>query len=277
MSTYCGKDCLNCSYKEELNCSGCKQGPGRVIDGDCKLARCCRDKGHETCETCLNKRNCGMWLDKGSMAKQRKEAREEEEKNKEKQIRMAQALYKWVRILFWLVIPMELFALLGNDKVTELIPVLEYPTAVGSCLMQLIYAGVLFRMSKEAYIYQKPALFLVASAILSIFGIVIPANAGFRLLMGIPALALSIAAIYFEYTAHAEIIAPYQWELSDNWHKIWKWQLYGTIGIFVSVILVVIAPFLGLLAMIGCAILVIVAGVLKYVYLYRMMKIFKEY
>lgn len=44
------KNCDECTYKAELFCSGCQSGPGRVIRGDCKLARCCREKGHETCE-----------------------------------------------------------------------------------------------------------------------------------------------------------------------------------------------------------------------------------
>ena len=277
MSTYCGKDCEGCSYKEELNCPGCKMGPGRAIAGECKLARCCREKGHESCETCLNKRNCGTWLDKGSMAKRRKEAREEEEKSKVKRMETAQALTKWVRILFWLVIPMELFALLGNDKIAELVPSLALPVEIGSGLIRLIYAGVLYRMSKDAYIYRKPASFLVVSALLGMLSNVIPNGKGLALLVSLPGMVVSLAAIYFEYTAHAEIVAPYQWELSENWHMIWKWQLYSTIGIFASVFLILIAPILGVLAMLGCTVWLIVAGVLKYVYLYRMMKLFAEY
>ena len=49
--TYCGKSCAECTKKEELNCMGCKTGPGRPFGGDCELAKCVRDKGHETCET----------------------------------------------------------------------------------------------------------------------------------------------------------------------------------------------------------------------------------
>ena len=277
MSTYCGKDCESCSYKEELQCSGCKTGPGRPIVGECKLARCCREKGHESCETCVNKRNCGMWLDKGSMAKQRKEKEEEDIRQKAIRIETAQALAKWVRILFWMVIPMELLALIGNDKFTELIPVLELPVSIGSCVVQLVYAGVLFRMSKEAEIYRKAALFLGVTTLIGLLAVLVPGTNGWAFLVSIPTLVLSIAAIYFEYTAHEEILVPFDPELSENWHKIWKWHLYGMLGIFASIILLAIIPLLGLFAILGCAILLIVAGILKYVYLYRMMKLFEEY
>ena len=57
--TYCGKNCVECTQKDALNCPGCKTGPGRQFGGDCELAICVRSKGHETCETCGFKGNCG--------------------------------------------------------------------------------------------------------------------------------------------------------------------------------------------------------------------------
>ena len=65
--TYCGKSCEECTKKEQLNCSGCKTGPGRQFGGDCELAKCVRDKGHETCDTCGFKGNCGTLRIRDSM------------------------------------------------------------------------------------------------------------------------------------------------------------------------------------------------------------------
>ena len=65
--TYCGKLCDECTKKEQLNWSGCKTGPGRQFGGDCELAKCIRDKGHETCETCGFKGNCGTLRSRESM------------------------------------------------------------------------------------------------------------------------------------------------------------------------------------------------------------------
>ena len=173
-----------------------------------------------------------------------------------------------------IVIPMELLALIGTDKFTELIPVLELPVSIGSCVVQLVYAGVLFRMSKEAEIYRKAALFLGVTTLIGLLAVLVPGTNGWAFLVSIPTL---VAAIYFEYTAHEEILVPFDLELSENWHKIWKWHLYGVLGIFASIILLAIIPLLGLFAILGCAILLIVTGILMYVYLYRMMKLFEEY
>lgn len=46
--TYCGKNCEECASKEALNCPGCKSGPGSAWSGDCEIAKCRKDKGHET-------------------------------------------------------------------------------------------------------------------------------------------------------------------------------------------------------------------------------------
>ena len=278
MSTYCGKDCLNCSYKEELNCSGCKQGPGRVIDGDCKLARCCRDKGHETCETCLNKRNCGMWLDKGSMARQRKEMLEEKAKDEEERTRVAQALAKWVSFLFWMVIPMELCSFLFNEKLLELFPALELPGMVCPILLRLVYAGLLLKMSAVWPEYKRASVYLFCLSGVNLIGIFLPALPnGLDMLIAIPEAILGMVAMYYEYMAHAELIARYDLELSENWHKIWKWTWRALVGIFGGALFTAIAGIVGLIFMLVCVGFLVAASVLKYVYLYRMMKIFKEY
>ena len=57
--TYCGKTCADCSQKETLSCPGCKAGPGKQYGGDCKLAKCCIEKGHQECSTCGFNGHCG--------------------------------------------------------------------------------------------------------------------------------------------------------------------------------------------------------------------------
>lgn len=44
--TYCGKLCEDCQFKDNLQCPGCKTGPGKTWMTECELAKCCMDKGH---------------------------------------------------------------------------------------------------------------------------------------------------------------------------------------------------------------------------------------
>ena len=77
--TYCGKTCSECAMKEELNCPGCKLEPGRPITGDCALARCCREKGHNTCDTCNIHGNCNTYYIRHQMPQRRQKDRKLEQ------------------------------------------------------------------------------------------------------------------------------------------------------------------------------------------------------
>ena len=56
--TYCGKTCADCAEREQLNCPGCRMGPGRAGSGDCSISRCSVSKGHHACDFCDNKDVC---------------------------------------------------------------------------------------------------------------------------------------------------------------------------------------------------------------------------
>ena len=98
--TYCGKNCSECSKKEQLNCSGCKAGPGRQFGGDCELAKCIRSKGHESCDTCSFKGNCGTYRNRDSMPDYRIRKIEAEEMRKAAIAKRAPMLGKWLWIIF---------------------------------------------------------------------------------------------------------------------------------------------------------------------------------
>lgn len=41
--TYCGKLCEDCQFKDNLQCPGCKTGPGKTWMTECELAKCCME------------------------------------------------------------------------------------------------------------------------------------------------------------------------------------------------------------------------------------------
>lgn len=57
MKSICGIDCSECYLKE--SCSGCKATNGRPFGGECVVAECCKSKGNEGCEKCLDTL-CGL-------------------------------------------------------------------------------------------------------------------------------------------------------------------------------------------------------------------------
>jgi len=277
MTTYCGKNCEECTYKAELSCSGCQSGPGRVISGDCKLAHCCRDKGHATCETCELKRNCGKWLDKGSIPKQRIERRIELQKEQEIIARRAPFLGKWLWILFWLVVPSEISGIMTMDKVVEAFPLLRVPGLVLGITCSLVYSLILLRLSSEHESYRLAGLFGIGSTLLEVFMLVLGSTGGLVFLISLIKIVVGFLMTYHEYKAHGESVYPVDAELSECWEKLWKWKIYSIAGLGGSVFLAIISRFLGVVLLFASIIFVLVISVFKLIYLYQTAQAFRNW
>lgn len=48
----CGLLCNTCSFKEETGCKGCIATDGNPFWGECRIAKCCGEKGHTHCGEC---------------------------------------------------------------------------------------------------------------------------------------------------------------------------------------------------------------------------------
>lgn len=277
MSTYCGKECDTCTYKSELDCSGCQSGPGRMISGDCKLAYCCREKGHATCETCELKHNCGKWLDKGSIPKQRIE-RIQEEKEKEVLIeRRAPFLEKWIWVLFWLIVPQVIANLMMRDAMVTLEPALGKTGQIGLILCVVARVLILFLISKENKYYAYAAILVLANAVMNLLNLIAGIEDAYVLIMlrGV-LLAVALISEYYEYKAHAEVVMVVDGNLSEQWDKFWKWNLYSYVGFIISLFLVFMTLSLGAIMMLVSLIGMLVAAIKKLVCLYRTAQAFRR-
>lgn len=276
MNTYCGKNCDECTYKTELSCSGCQSGPGRVLNGDCKLARCCREKGHEICETCSLKRNCGTWLDKGSIPKQRIERIQEEKEKQALIARRAPFLGKWIWILFWLIVPQVILNFMTGDTMVALIPALEKPGEIGQILCAVIRVLILFVLSKEQMYYAFAAALGLASSAVSILEFVFGMEDIYVLIMlAVLQLVIVLVSEYYEYKAHADVVLIADGVISGQWDTYWNWNLYSCIGLIVGIVFLSLIPFIGALLTLASAIGILVAGFKKLVCLYRTAQVFR--
>ena len=276
MSNYCGKDCTACTYREELSCTGCQSGPGRVISGDCKLAHCCRDKGHETCVTCALKRNCGTWLDKGSIPKQRIERMQEEREKQNIIARRAPFLGKWLWILFWLFVPQVIANFMTGDTMAALAPALVKPGQIGLIICMIIRVIVLLIISREHGSYRLAAILgMVSVAVDVVLQMSGMEDVYILFMLAVVQLVIMLFSEYYEYKAHTDVVMLVNAVISAQWDNYWKWNMYSLIGIGVSMFLIFLIPGVAALAMLASAIGLLVAGIKKLVCLYRTAKSFK--
>ena len=278
--TYCGKTCAECTKREELNCPGCKAGPGRQFGGDCELARCVRDKGHDTCETCGFKGNCGTLRSRESMPDYRIGKIEAEEMRKAAIAKRAPVLGKWLWIIFWLIIPSTIGSLMANETTAKIFPGLFMPGQIINTICSLTYGAILLKLGSEEDRYRTAGICaLIAGGVSAVVAIITGTaeEAAWTLLFTLPAAVVAMVGEYNEYMAHSTVLSGVDNELSENWELLWKWHIGLCLGLFGCIFVMLIVPILGAIATLGCAVGTAVVGILKLVYLYRTAKIFREY
>ena len=278
--TYCGKTCAECGQKEALNCPGCKAGPGRSFGGDCELAKCVRNKSHETCDTCVSRANCGTLRGRDSMPDYRRRRMEAEAERKAAIARRAQVLGKWLWILFWLIVPSEIAGLMTNENIGGMIPALYYPGQILGALCSLAYGIILLRLADQDDDYRAAGICSLIAGFVSVLIAFIagPGEApGWTLLVTLPAAVVGLVGEYKELTAHAGVLGDADREQSEKWLRLRNWYI-GMYGAMVgSLLALFIIPLLGALAILAAAIGLVVVSIVKLVYLYRTAKFFRAY
>lgn len=271
--TYCGKSCAECVAKEQMSCPGCRVGPGREVGGDCDLARCCRTKGHDTCETCSFKVNCGTLRSRDWMPDNRRRKLQLEAEAKAETARRAPILGKWLWILFWMCIGSEVLGLLN------MIPELKIPVMIIAAAINIAYCLILLKMSSIEPRYRITGLCTIAGWALSaasdlLFG---DSKAVLPMLFNLPAAIVGFIGEYQEFTAHGNVLWGIDNELSDKWNMLWKLYIgcYG--AMFGSIILGFLMPVIAVIILVVSIIAFLVVHFVRLVYLYRSAKIFRDF
>lgn len=276
MVTYCGKSCESCTKREEYHCPGCFDICS--VDGGCKIAECCRDKGHDCCQTCTQNEYCGLYQSRGSMAREREERRKSAAEKAARLHEIRKVMKKHLLPLFCLSI-----AVTVTDAASGLFamnqPVIGAVFRAVLLAAELIYAFLLYRMSPAEKRYLKAARFLCPAAILGFASGILSIFAGnmetLRFFVSLPASILSLIAVYQEYGAHSEVLSDFDDELSEKWDKLRKWYIGLTVGS-------VLTPFAALFGILGVLIIVayfiayVSVSVLSLVFLWRTAAVFND-
>lgn len=273
--TYCGKSCAECTDRETLNCPGCKQGPGGTF-AKCAIARCCRDKRHDTCGTCTSWSYCGLRNGRDQEPALRLKKQAEEERQQQQDRANAPVVTRWVNVLFWLFIPQVIASLMMQENVVSAFPGLRMPGTLLSFVCVVIYGVALWRMQEIHGGYRNAAICNLVCAAGSLLALS-PLKGVLLLMINLALAVVNLVSVYLEYTTHSEVLAPTSMPLALQWRKLWTWNLWCIAGVVLSFIMLFLIPVLAMLAMLGFAIAGIVLEILKLVYLRRMYWHFQQY
>lgn len=254
-------------------------GPGRAIYGDCRIARCCANKGHNACDGCNLNMRCEKYRGRSEEAQKRIIRRQEEHAYRKEIAQNAPAVSSWMSVLFWLLIPNLLGTVFTNETVRGWIPGLYTPGWFLKYVSNIVYAVVLLIMSKRAERYKMAGIFAI---IASVGGILISplataemAAAG--IVFSIPLTVISFLAVYNEFHAHSEVMEGIDYNLSNSWAGIWKWYIGMYAAILGGVIITGIIPLLGIIVVFAGGIGLLIVGIICEAFLYESAKSARAY
>ena len=275
---YCGKTCEGCGMKEKLSCSGCKAGPGRMYGGECPVAKCCQERGHNTCATCNQNNWCAKQKNAEDMAQTRFQKQEQERAKREKLEKQVPLLAKCLTLIFWLSIVSLLPGVISND-LTKNFPVLHATGQIINAILSIAIIAVYFVMRKVNHRYQKVALIMAVTTVINflIYCFGVDETAGWIRLVQIVEAVLGLICRHHMYTAHSEVLVSVDYALSEKWMGLWQWYIRITVALIASIVAILILPIIGMLVFIAVGIGFIVISIVEIVYFCRMMVVFRTY
>lgn len=277
MENVCGKSCESCTWKEQLNCGGCREDMGKPFTGPCNIAACCRERGHEGCGTCTSFSLCSRRAQRDDIPRLELQRREGEA---DKQRRLAEAaplMGKWVSLMFWLVIPIELASLMTADFVTQAYPAAETAGTALRFLCGLAYALFLWKLTPVLRDYRTAALCQLAVTLMDLVLLVLPGDSALILLLGIPSLIVSFYGSYMEFFTHAQAVEPLDADLAAGWRKLWKLLLLSLGALVLLFFSMFMGAFVMVLAALAAVGLAIYYAVTRMIYLWRTAKLFRNW
>lgn len=213
----------------------------------------------------------------------------------------AEELSRKLNVLFWVSIISLIVQTLSNENIGGRLGVLDAASYSGP-IITAIYGIILFQAGKKNRRYRMSGTVLLVTAgvgivlnvitLTAFFGTfnsalngedtysagiaIIVASMGILLVSAATAI-MTLYAVFQEIKGHSEIIRPIDCRQSDSWNKLLKWMVAGYVCVFGGLILITLSAYLALALALAASVIMLVTGIIKIVYLHRMVVAFRDY
>lgn len=273
--TFCGKNCLDCPHRDALKCPGCKQGPGKMFQEDCDIAKCARKKSPYGCAVCDNKAYCATLRRSERIPKSRIERNEREAEAAYRRVGLIASMEKSVWPLFWLSL---IYVLLSHFATDSMETSAHTAYMVFTIIKLLLLTAICFfqiRMGRAHDGFTKAGIFRFLTVLMSVLELILAPldiKMGWQVLMAIVSYTAITIAYYCEFQAYAKVLAEFDYELAIKWDKLCILMVLGNIGALAGVVIAMLFKLLGVLLVLVCSIAVLIGQVLELIYRHRTAK-----
>ena len=279
---YCGRSCDGCELQTELNCKGCKNGPGGY-DNICELASCCTNKVQTSCEECIAKDGCEK-IDSHKSVPDYIRNSLSSNIEKIKRIKERAKYADKFRILYIIAIVNIIVSILTETSISEYVPIIGMVGNIASIACSIISMIVLFDLGKVVEEYKISAYCNIAVIGIAIITIIISVismfgnssvGSVFGIILMLIALGVQLFGTYKKYQGHHEILSGIDDELAEKWEVLWNMLLIGGGGCIAGLICLFIATLLGVIVMLAACVVLIIYIVNEIKYLKKMYELFE--
>ena len=256
--SYCLKSCADCG-----KCSGCRSG---AYAARCDIAKCCREKNHENCDSCTRASFCPTRSARDTMPQKiHDQERREAERLATKWLN-AGVMAKRVSIIFWCAIAANVVGLLSFLE--ENMPVLGWVQIAAEAVIILVIAYGYWQMKGVDDGFRTYAILALITHGLSSVHTALQ-EGPLRTAITIPVFIVCVITFRMQYLTFRDALSGIDADMSEKWLKQWNLLKISLLLTFGGLLACVILSVWGLvIPLAGMGILLFVV-IREYVYLYQ--------
>ena len=264
--SYCLKSCAECGQ-----CTGCRAG---AYAARCDIAKCCREKNHENCESCTRASFCPTRSGRDMMPRKiHDQDHREAERLAAKRVN-AGVMAKWLWIIFWCIIAANVVGLL--EFLAESVPVLGWVGLVAETALFLVIAYGYWQMKDIDVGFRTYAILSVISYVLStVVGCM--QEGPLRTVLLIPMIIIGLIAFRIQYLAFRDALSGIDGEMSYKWLRQWNLFKISLLAMGAGLLFSIILSLLGLVIILGGIGVLLFVVIRQYVYLYQTAQICRSF
>lgn len=205
---------------------------------------------------------------------------------RERKVKNAALLGKWVTVLFWLQIAAVIVGVLDSD-LFDGIPVIQLIGSLVSYGIMIANSVILIKLKTVEDWFGKAGVCYLVSGLsglviaLLLLGDAVAISSALTIAM----LIVQMRGNYSECTGYEVVLGGIDDDLAGKWAIQWKLEIISTVTVLVSAIVLLVGAYTGgglLTVLAGLVTLVasigaFVLGIMRLVYLYRTAELFRNY
>jgi hypothetical protein len=202
-------------------------------------------------------------------------AKSREEVQAEKSRVAAVALAKWVKVIFWAMIAMQVGNLAG--LLENWFPAVRWVNLAVTFVMSLVVCWAYYSLREADWGFGSVAGLQLAGLVITLLSGLFQSERPLAFILMIPNFVLGIILFKRKCDTFRDVLGNLSADLSDKWEK--QWRLYWiSLGLLIGGLVAArLMPILGMLVALGGIGLMLFVTIREYVCLWQTMEVCEEY